>query len=96
MTIDEMIEVLQAAKRGEVIQYRAVTYGDWFDNPCVWNFTAWEYRVKPKPRVLYRVEEIACGIGLTTLASLEEAEEFRRELPNPSSCAVVEYVEKLP
>lgn len=46
MTIDEMIEVLQAAKRGETIQYRAVPYGDWFDNPCVWNFTAWEYRVK--------------------------------------------------
>ncbi len=51
MTIDEMIAVLQAAKRGEQIQVRRTSLTEWCDaNSPGWNFDNFEYRVKPKPR----------------------------------------------
>jgi hypothetical protein len=94
VTIDEMIEVLQAAKRGETIQYRAVPYGDWFDNPCVWNFTAWEYRVKPEPRVIHCIERVDNGICALACSTRDEAETAFK-VYGPSAYRIVEYVEKL-
>jgi hypothetical protein len=54
MTIDEMIEVLKAAKRGEIIEFRDA-YNSWrVCNPPVPKeflfYATNEYRVKPKPR----------------------------------------------
>ncbi len=50
MTLDEMIAVLQAAKRGGAIQWRyRGELGAWQDDAPVWNFRSCDYRVKPKP-----------------------------------------------
>jgi hypothetical protein len=49
MTIREMIAVLEAAERGEKIQY--LHNGKWVDAlQPVWAFNTNNYRVKPKPR----------------------------------------------
>ena len=52
MNIDEIIEVLQAYKRGEAIEHRLIGAEKWAsvypsDTPCV-DFSTFEYRVKPK------------------------------------------------
>jgi hypothetical protein len=95
VTIDEMIEVLQAARSGETIQYREVPYGDWVDNPYAWNFTTWEYRVKPKPRAIYRIEQCDTGICVWQCTTRGEAEQCLTEVIDHSSYRIVEYVEKL-
>ena len=95
MTIDKMIEVLQAARAGETIQYREVPYGDWFDNPYAWNFTTWEYRVKPKPRVIYRIERCDTGICVWQCITRGEAEQCLTEAVDQAAYRIVEYVEKL-
>ena len=47
MKIDEMIEVLQAAKRGEKIEVREG--GSWYEHlDGAWNFDAKDYRIAPK------------------------------------------------
>lgn len=60
MTLDEMIAVLEAAKRGEQIQHRAREFEDWdwSDSPDpTWDFDSYDYRVKPRgPRVRYLLE----------------------------------------
>ena len=57
MEIDDMIEVLQAYKKGKQIQYRNTRLdGDWVDPETrspVWQFYEFEYRVKPEPREWY-------------------------------------------
>ena len=55
MTIDEMIEVLTAAKEGKAIESRTVIDDDESDTWHLniepkWNFQVTEYRVKPEPR----------------------------------------------
>lgn len=54
MTSDEMIKVIEAHKRGELIETRFPT-SEW--SPCpnpLWNFGDCEYRAKPKePRRFY-------------------------------------------
>lgn len=57
MTIDEMIEVLQAAKRGESIQrhnkYLAVTYWEDCVDVLTENLNIYDLRIKPKPREFF-------------------------------------------
>ena len=54
--IDHMIAVMQAAKEGKAIQYRARgnrgTDENWGDAPSpIWNWATYDYRVKPaEPR----------------------------------------------
>ncbi len=50
MTLDEMIAVLEAAKRGEKIEFREVgTNNRWESNTNpFWGFNEFEYRVAPK------------------------------------------------
>lgn len=54
MTTKEMIEVMQAYERGEQIEYRMKTIpenNEWvtMTQEPEWNWTEFEYRVKPKP-----------------------------------------------
>jgi hypothetical protein len=59
MNIDDMIAVLEAAKRGEKIEYRGVESGIWklcTEQP-VWNFSTNDYRIAPKPQMTL-VEEL--------------------------------------
>lgn len=57
MTIPEIIIVLQAAERGEEIEkHKRGSSGDWLNvwEPKVhtFDFASWDYRVKPKPRMV--------------------------------------------
>lgn len=51
-TLTEMIAVMQAAERGETVQWRpSISVGDWTDVVIpAWDWTTRQYRVKPKPR----------------------------------------------
>ena len=52
MTIDEMIAVLQAAKDGRPMKYRAIGCSKWEDTSDPrWNFVHYEYREKSVPIV---------------------------------------------
>ena len=56
MTYDEMIAVIQAHKDGKKIQVKSRKNDVWyssFNNQPSWNFSEFEYRVKPKPLVLW-------------------------------------------
>jgi len=56
MTIQDMIDILQAYKSGKKIQYKT-RFGPWKDiDVPAWNFTRYEYRIKPEPRVRWIVE----------------------------------------
>lgn len=98
MTIDEMIEVLQAAKRGETIQLREKDCSQWRDENPLWNFYRFEYRVKPKPRVLYRIEPVIgkdYGWPLQTY-DRDHAKVLLDSLQSRRAYRIVEYVENLP
>jgi len=69
MNIDEMLEVLQAAKRGEEIEvrYHCEIPESWRDVGTidVWNFSSCDYRIAPKKEMTL-VEELrhkACYVG---------------------------------
>lgn len=56
MTNAEIIAVVQAAERGEEIEFRDYgSHNEWKTLKCkpAWNFTELEYRVKPNPLVLW-------------------------------------------
>jgi hypothetical protein len=85
MKIPEMIAVLEAAERGEQIEYRS--YGSSFSDPwgkCLgspkWDFSHLEYRIAPKKEVtlveeLRKIYELG-GKGICTRAAdrIEELE----------------------
>ena len=49
MTHDEMIAVIQAHRDGKAIQYRHKC-SEWSPAPQPnWNFSAYDYRIKPEP-----------------------------------------------
>lgn len=50
MTYDEMIDILQAAKAGKVIEYRDhhAGWSKWTRNG--FDFLSYQYRVKPEPK----------------------------------------------
>ena len=52
MEIQEMIEVLHHAEKGGAVECRLRTNADtWGEaNPILWNFNAYDYRIKPEPK----------------------------------------------
>jgi len=48
MEIKEMILVLQAAERGEEIEYRLYGANTWKDMGGTWDFSNFDYRIAPK------------------------------------------------
>jgi hypothetical protein len=79
-TTAEMIEVLQAHERGETIESRRITIGEYQQGEAAYasatahfNFAARQYRVKPKPVERYGIES-ASGKFFTTVATKESAE----------------------
>jgi hypothetical protein len=76
MTIDAMIAVLQAAAAKKVIQFRRAGGDAWADHTTApeWDFSNWEYRVKPEPREWW----LAMFPGdVTVCTSLTSAEDVR-------------------
>lgn len=56
MTVDQMIEVLNAYKAGKKIQFRQyglLLWEDCINNEPRWNWTYYDYRVKHEPKVLW-------------------------------------------
>ena len=54
LTIDQMLEVLNAYKRGEKIEFQCNTYEDFWSvcfSPPIWDFHTYSYRIaKPEPK----------------------------------------------
>jgi hypothetical protein len=57
MKIPEMIAVLEAAERGEQIEYE-VKPDLWMTTVPEWDFSAFNYRIAPKKQELSLVEEL--------------------------------------
>lgn len=95
MTIDEMIAVLEAAKRGETIQSRPNGGSRWEDTPLPsWAFASREYRIKPRePRVLYLLALDNGDICNVVYNGRDRAE--RQAAVTPGS-RIVEFREVLP
>ena len=64
MTIDEMIEVMEAFKRGEEIEFRLrLTLGSWGKETApIWNWDEFDYRIKPKPKQTVTIEKWLCEV----------------------------------
>jgi len=63
MTNTEIIAVIQAAEAGKTIECRLGKLLDWHpvEEP-IWDFSKWEYRVKPEPMEIW-VNVYKRGIG---------------------------------
>ncbi len=76
MTLQQKIEIMQAAQRGEAIQGRSVSE-DWITLQCpIWNWELFEYRIKPQPRTFYANEYSDGRLGVarpTEAASVRRA-----------------------
>ena len=77
--IDHMIAVMQAAKEGKAIQYRARgnrgTDENWGDAPSpIWNWAKYDYRVKPEPRRIWVNMYVNDRTPRTHFYTLEEAQ----------------------
>lgn len=86
MEIKSMIEVLQAAERGELLQvrYHSENSGQWHDiSKClVWNFAQRDYRIAPKKEIslVERLRELglsACNEAADRIEELEKYEALR-------------------
>lgn len=89
MTIDEMIEVLEAYKAGKEIQ--AWCGEGWKDCPTPnWVFNAIKYRVKPKKLVTYVNGYLNGAMTYPTRAMADAA---AGKNSNRISCVRVEYEE---
>ncbi|NEM46183.1 MAG: hypothetical protein G3W66_19880 [Xanthomonas perforans] len=53
-TLVEMIAVMQAAERGELIEVAHQRRGDWVpDSTPSWDWVCYDYRVKPQPKIIW-------------------------------------------
>jgi len=68
MKHDEMIEVIQAHKDGKRIQLSGKhASASWFDTDCPgFSFGEYDYRVKPEPRKILKVDCKLAGLVGTT------------------------------
>lgn len=92
MTIDKMIEVLQAASEGKSIESRGKGHElPWIPapDPC-WDFSTREYRVKPEMQVCYVNFYPGCGIGGAYATSEEAGEDCHK---SRIACVRIEYTE---
>lgn len=90
MTEQQMIEVIQAKRDGQTIQYRKQkSVMDWavVKDP-VWDFSSCEYRVKPEPRTIW-IRTYSDG---STRVFDNEADALRTIFPNTT---LVKYQEVL-
>ena len=57
-TLSEKIAVMQAAERGEILEYRQLGSTKWLlldSNQAGWNWIDFDFRVKPKPQKFWIV-----------------------------------------
>ena len=67
MSLDDMIAVLEAAKRGEKIEVWKGAWETMIDNR--FNIPLWNYRIAPKPQMTL-VDELRMSFSITPLDSL--------------------------
>jgi len=92
MTHDEMIAVIQAHKEGKTIEfsYKAYMVKHWAVSVTPqWDFSHYDYRAKPEPRVLHCVFLPTGGIYSRTFTE-EEAKDFIATRPGFTYAAFVE------
>lgn len=70
------IEVMQAYVDGKEIQLRTNQHNEWLTiNSPSWDWAAWEYRIKPAPKIIY-VNEYGTG-GLVAFQAEQNARDVR-------------------
>ena len=97
-TRKEMIAVLEAAQEGKTIQgkrHTAANAGEFYtydnDHRPMWNFDAIEYRVKPEPRVIYRIDYEYGSIGSMTYTNIDNA----KRAQNSNKDIITTFIEQL-
>ena len=93
MNYDQMIAVLQAAKDGKAIQRLLKVPGAsrWEDDlKPSWDFSCYDYRVKPEPRVFYAAIN---SVGTLCAISVNCNETKKIADRTPDVCKVVKLVE---
>lgn len=91
MTIQEQIDVMTAFRDGKDIEIRALSEREW--EPCsapLWNFTEFDYRVKPEPRRFFRNL-----YDNGDFAGFYHTKEQANACASPRMVRVVEFVEVL-
>jgi hypothetical protein len=87
MDLDQMIDVLQAAKHGEKIECKITDGACWVPHyDDIWDFNTYDYRIAPKPRMPLVEELRAAAQASTSLANraADRIEELEKSIYNPS------------
>lgn len=96
MTLDKQLEILQAAKKGKVIEY--CIHNNWYTLQDVktyeFNFLEYDYRVKKQTKkvYLYAVQNFEKRISQTAYYYANE-EELLDKLPNYTVIKRLDYTE---
>lgn len=63
MTIQEKIDAMTAFRDGKEIEFRIIDSGKWIESrEPNWDFTSFEYRIKPEPRRIW-INEYPDGLS---------------------------------
>lgn len=90
-TLAEKIAVMQAAERGEEIQTHYIFGKDWMDDTKpVWDWSNFDYRVKPKPQKFWVVFDKRGNLVQWSLTKKPEAP------PHWANDWIVEEYERTP
>ena len=64
MTLREKIQVMEAFERGEEIEQVERLYDNWYNSPFPrWDWNAFLYHIKPKPKQIVTIEKWLCASG---------------------------------
>jgi hypothetical protein len=80
MKIPDMIAVLEAAERGEQIEYE-VKPDLWMTTVPEWDFSAFNYRIAPKKQELSLVDQLRRYGGPLMEAAADQIEELEKSEP---------------
>ena len=75
----ECIRIMQAFVDGKAVQYRYSDAAEWFDanglSELSWNWIAYDYRIKPEPKIIYVNEYMGGGTAETSIGLAFENQE---------------------
>ena len=77
MTLREKIEVMQAFERGEEIESSYMDGAKFsLDKDPTWNWTLYDYRIKPKPKQTVTIEKWLCACSYDGYLIFEGTREY--------------------
>ena len=91
MTPTEMIEVIKAYEEGNEIEMRDRNKNDWvLIKVPLWNFAEFDYRVKPKEKVIYQYMYIDTTTNKYYATSQFYESAFEAQLDKPKPFQIVQ------